>query len=318
MSSFSSCIHRVVGLIAIAISAWGCSADGEALGSSQEALLARRGSLWPLVGHVAPIRVCWTEPLLGSTFAAPGFAPVNAAQIVAWGKARVREAAEREWNTKTPLRFVGFADCNVDPNADFALTPIDSSITPDCGGRGQACAQGLGTEIRGRQLFINVFFGFEAFYASTYFALAGANADPKVAPDFWWLPQFCMDELKEPWTADQPNTSFRFDIRRPDVVAAFSRIYDNCLQGNAIHELGHAAGFGHEQYREDDPHARAACKSIIEARGIGDDFVGTFAGAAPLGPFDFESIMSYCRRDKRATLTASDVIMANVAYRFLQ
>lgn len=315
--SFDSLVGRWLRFLFVACVALGCGAGDDPLGSSQDALLARRGTLWPMVGGVAHVRVCWTEPMLGSTFHVPTFAPPNLAQVVAWGKTRVRAAIEREWNQKTPLEIEGFADCSVDPQADFALTPIDSSITPPCGGRGQSCAEGIGTEIRGRRLYINVFFGYEAFYLSSYLSMAGANADTSVAPDFWWLPQFCMDELKEPWFTQQPNAAFRFDIRDPRVVDALTRIYDNCLQGNAIHEIGHAVGFGHEQYRADNAGARAACEALIRARGITDDFVGTFDGAAPLGPFDFESIMSYCRRDKRAALTLSDVVMTNVAYRFL-
>lgn len=40
-----------------------------------------------------------------------------------------------------------------------------------------------------------------------------------------------------------------------------------------------------------------------------------FRGDLPLGPFDGESIMSYCRQDRSPTVSPSDVAMTRLAYR---
>lgn len=133
----------------------------------------------------------------------------------------------------------------------------------------------------------------------------------------YFLPAACLDEFAQPWSMQASKDRFRRDIRDPNVLAEAWTTYRSCLQNNALHELGHVAGFAHEQYRQDDPTTRALCTKIIEARGLADDLASVPAesrGDLALGTFDRESIMSYCRLDKRPTLTAEDVRMTNVAY----
>ena len=56
---------------------------------------------------------------------------------------------------------------------------------------------------------------------------------------------------------------------------------------------------------------------VEEARGIGDDFVNVapkYRGDLPIGPFDAESIMSYCRLEKSPSLTTLDVLTMQALY----
>lgn len=109
------------------------------------------------------------------------------------------------------------------------------------------------------------------------------------------------------------------DLSDPTVLAEAESIIERCVSNNVLHELGHLAGFAHEQYRADGAETQRACLDRIVAAGLEsvDDLQNipkSALGNAPLGPFDPESIMSYCRTDKSATLSALDVEMVARAY----
>src|SRR6185436_7144270 len=105
-----------------------------------------------------------------------------------------------------------------------------------------------------------------------------------------------------PWsTNDDVWDTYAVDIEDPSVLARFEATYKNCLQYDVLHEFGHAAGIAHERYHPDDMAKQADCYAYEEVHGVTADTPSEIAvrsrGTTVLGPFDTESIMSYCRRD---------------------
>lgn len=69
-------------------------------------------------------------------------------------------------------------------------------------------------------------------------------------------------------------------------------IGDDCSLGNAIHEIGHAAGLWHEQSREDrDQYVTINRQNIIP--GMEHNFDQHITDGDDIGPYDYGSIMHY-------------------------
>ena len=292
----------------------GCDSAGHVssgLVTLEAELLARSRALWPVVDGVAQVSVCWGQPQFQTTYPVASLRP-DLEALLPERKRWVREVVEEQWNSRTPLRFTGWDDCSAG-SAEIELTPIDTGVTSSCanGNLGQSCVDALGRDLAdGGGIYLNVFFGEEVLYSSRYQqANPGAQYDVSDEPNSnraypYWLPQACFDEFQYAWSTNNSLTRYPVDIGAPDVVADFMAIYENCLKFNALHEFGHIAGFSHEQQRAD----------VSPGCDVERDPDIQYVGDTPLGPFDVQSIMSYCRTDDAATLTEQDAEQTNLVY----
>lgn len=288
-----------------------CSAssglEGEgSVGAVEEPLLAYSDTLWPMKDGVATVSVCWL-PLDASdqTFGASDLKP-DLVKAVAEREAWIQRAVEREWNGKTVMRFVGWKPCGADP-VDVQLHPTSSATTTTClagntPAAGQWCVQAFGTKGKGRQVHMNVLFGDEAIYQAAVYEKYGTKEKTKSVASLV-VPALCTDEIVA--MLNDPSSSSK--------DAAFRAVWEDCVAQQGLHELGHVAGFAHEQNRRDDATKRAACLKAIGADDTGA-YDPALEGDLPLGAFDSESVMSYCRTNKSATLTAEDVAQTNAVY----
>jgi hypothetical protein len=308
--SSSYCVNLFLGLLCPGLSGCFDASQTENLDARQGELFAKSDVLWPMANNAATVPVCWTKPRLSSVYPLAALAPDVQARLVVLKK-WVREIVEAEWNAKTPLEFTGWADCTGSGDA-VELTPIDSATTADCGGQGQPCAVTLGKALLQKKgVFLNLFFGEEVLYSSRYQqSHPGSSYDkddinPSPALDYrWWLPQTCFSELEHPWSTNNSQTKHRVNVEEPSVLAEFMGIYENCLKFNILHEFGHVAGFAHEQQRKD---VVSGCRAELNPDV-------QYEADTPLGSFDVQSIMSYCRTDKSATLTTQDVEQTKIVY----
>jgi hypothetical protein len=279
-------------------------------------LLARSSALWPVESGEATVTVCWAEPELGTEYPVSALAPARA-EVIARVQTWAQQIAESQWNARTRMEIVGWRPCSEGP-ADVTLVLTDSSYRPSCGGvDGLSCVEALGAELRGRSVYLNLFFGEEVLYSSRY-QQSHPGSDYRVEEDipYWFLPSACVDEFLYPWTQNNTLTEYPLDIEDPGVRADFDALYRECAQYLVLHELGHVAGFAHEHFREDDPRVDA-CRDAITDRGFAMDWIDPaprYEGDRALGVFDPESIMSYCRTDESATLSETDVAATNEAY----
>lgn len=289
-----------------------------------------KNTTWPMdeKNGTYPIRVCWNDMNLGDrVFSRKEFAP-NIPVLFPIRKDWIRVAVEKEWNTRTNLRFIGWKSCKDEPAADIILQPISSAVTPGaCGYRGQSCVATIGKN-DGREnskiVFLNMTFGDEFLYVSQFMQASSLilKWDPKEALDSWWVPGACYKEFRTAWSTINGSAApeYRIDINRLANMSRYATLYKSCLQVSALHEFGHIAGFLHEQLRK-DPSATEdqyqACLNYISKNNIGSDQDKARANA-PVGmvlsPFDKESIMSYCRENEGPTLSDLDVKGTLVAY----
>ncbi|HVH44847.1 MAG TPA: hypothetical protein VM925_20985 [Labilithrix sp.] len=271
----------------------------EATEDTSSALLAHSKTLWPTRDGAAIVRVCWRPLNLGTeTFSETEYAPDLDAVMIE-RRQWIREIIEEQWNGKTVMKFVGWKPCGEEP-VDVEIDPISSDVVPREGcGRGQSCVDDFGARGRGKAVHINVLFGDEVLYSVRYKRAKGQRHDPnEILKSF--VPALCLPEAR----AATQDPSF---ANEKLFVAEWKR----CFQLNALHEFGHVAGFAHEWYRKDDEAKRQEC---MDDQSVDDLPSSMDQGDTPLGPFDSESVMSYCRHEKAAMLTQNDIEQTNAVY----
>jgi hypothetical protein len=276
--------------------------DPEPTADTESALLAHGKALWPMTNGTATIRVCWRPLELGvQRFPVAEFAP-DLDRVVAERRRWIQENVEAEWNAKTVVKFVGWKDCGTE-EADVPIVPMSSEVTECVGAtKGQSCVDAFGTRVT--IAGINILFGDEVLYAARYKRSSGPNFDPKNSPQTIIAPALCLSEARN--LIQDPT---------PENEAAFTAEWKRCLQQTALHEFGHMLGFAHEWYRTDDEASRKACMADQGVTDLPPSPGGP--GDTPLGPFDSESIMSYCRHEKAPILSPNDVDQTNAVYREL-
>lgn len=232
----------------------------------------------------------------------------------------MRETIEDQWNRRTPISFVGWEHCSDTTAHDVAIMPIDSGFWPPCGRMGQSCVPSFGQSMRGKIAYLNLFFGDEFIYTSRYQESApGALYDPKMEPNGgqpypYWLPLYCVEELKYPWSHYNRFSSRKVDIDSEDAMEEAKTIIERCLKTTALHEFGHIVGLSHEQYQPGEPEVRDRCMQFTRERGILADLGGRDVHDLRFSPVDTQSIMSNCRLSPEPALAESDIAMVRRMY----
>jgi hypothetical protein len=279
-------------------------------------LYPQTANLWPKKDGKVTIKVCWDKPQFKTVYPLAQYAPDISASL-ATSKKYVEEIVASQWTKLTSIEFTGWQDCSAG-EADFHIVPIDSAAS-FCNAKGQSCVEAFGKKMLGKNLYLNVMFGEEFLYASRYLHAHPDDYQAEKDVKSWFIPAACFEDLRYPWAENNrsPDPSTKVNIDDPKVFARYQSIFSSCLQHLALHEIGHVLGFAHEQYREDDAAAQEACRKKIEAKGSSDDIGNIpeeFLGDVTIGPFDPESIMSYCRENPAPTLTDVDVEMTRQVY----
>jgi hypothetical protein len=281
--------------------------DAETIARSESALLGGSKLLWPMKDGTATVRVCWLPLDLGGETLPGGAFAADPAAVLPERKTWVREGVEREWNAKTVVQFVGWQDCGAGGgDADIQIQPISTLAFTYCPTKGNAgfCVEEIGSRAKGKRVFINMLFGDEALGEARYVQTVTSKTidGSKILPDGVFLPAIC--------TAQMTRYAAHFNAKQPVTaadLASISAVYRDCLQNVSNHEFGHLAGFSHEQNRKD---VTAACAARYQASTPDDPSDED----SPLGTFEEDSIMSYCRVTLPGTITSEDAAQTNAFY----
>lgn len=280
-------------------------------------LYAMKDAAWPWKNGAYQVSVCWKPlELAGQKFPLAALAPdLNASMMRA--KQWTRDIVEQEWNGKTNIRFTGWHDCSTAP-ADVSIVPISSEHETAFFGKGQSFVDGHGIFAKGKSMHLNVLFGDEFLYSSRYRATVSADEYDRSKDVYYFVPgtldcfsKDSRDSLVPAWYPASPGPN-KVNINAPEQTARFLSVFKRCHQINVLHEFGHIAGFLHEHLRADNTAEATACRNTFPA-----DYPTIFAANRsnlPLGDYDLQSIMNYCRTTNTPTLSPGDIEMSAQIY----
>ena len=277
-------------------------------GTTASALLGGSKLLWPMQDGKATVSVCWLPLDLGGIAMPGGQFAVDAQSVLPVRKKQIQAGVEREWNGRTVMSFVGWKDCT-EGDADIHIQPISTSAFTYCPDKGTAsfCVEKIGSPDKGKRVFINLLWADEAQGEARYLQTVTSKTydASKLLPNGPFGPAICNQQLFAYYT--------KFNAKQPITdadIAGIMTVQQDCLQNVANHEFGHLAGFSHEQNRKD---VTSACAAMYPASTPDDPSDED----SPLGSFEEDSIMSYCRTTLPGTLTAEDVAQTNAFYEMM-
>ena len=289
-----------------------CTGKGVDSGQGKLGLLPIKKMLWSATKDTrSEIKVCWMPYQQSYNHPNVEYKP-NHDALLQERKKWVREAVEAQWNQQIGISFVGWEDCRGD-DKETRIYPMDSLSKPTPSMQpGRSFAESNSDHLK-NNIYLNVFFGDEQLFQSRYYQ------DTK---RFWMVNGNQSRIYNFPPASEAGfglwakgvvpgNGNKNVDINDQANVNALMDLGQKAVQNVAVHEFGHILGFTHEQYRTDSPNAAVCADKYNKLYGAAiDDYkrsIEQYKDEVPLGAFDAESIMSYCRSKLDPVLSAIDL-----------